>query len=641
MSVFVTKWKIEVKKQIELARPDLTEKQIMKYLDKVIEKNLVNPECHLDNNYRKKKIRTNLLSIYDWVDATHPIIGGYGVFYKNQHQSVNNVARAIRKFLDTRTILKDTMKSYDDPECYEYKHYDMLQAGEKVCANAIYGASGAKVSIFYNLYTAASTTGTAQSLISTTCAAFESFMENGTKFYDTDEAIHFIKNIVNEKHSIGLKGIKLITKEQCLSRLIRTHFKPKKANVELLDRVLSNLTQEEWTRVYYKNNLYEFVSGCREVTRRLRKAMLETETFRAPKEKLMTPQLRTDLNVIWQYLSEFVHYNHPIYNRIYRLKTSKRKSVLVIDTDSNMVSIYNWINMIMSNFVDERNTQPEEESIYTAASIICVFITNMIRCTLDTYCKHANVIKEIWEKVNMKNEFFFETLITTDVKKNYLSSVLLREGNPMFGKVDIKGLAFMKSVISEEVGDYFKSIVKEDILGAHIAYSRMISKLNALSDKIRNSLEEGYCNYGKPMSIKDPDKYKEPLSEMGVRAVMGYNSVYQDNPIELPEHVYVLKVNMQRAKDIEPLKDTYPDVYESLMREIYNNPNKQISSKGLNAFAVPQIAEKMPEWLIQFVDIDTIIEDNTKSFFPVLKSLSLEIINTKSDRLSYSNIVKL
>ena len=123
--------------------------------------------------------------------------------------------------------------------------------------------------------------------------------------------------------------------------------------------------------------------------------------------------------------------------------------------------------------------------------------------------------------------------------------------------------------------------------------------------------------------------------------MMGYNSVYQDNPIELPEHVYVLKVNMQRAKDIEPLKDTYPDVYESLMREIYNNPNKQISSKGLNAFAVPQIAEKMPEWLIQFVDIDTIIEDNTKSFFPVLKSLSLEIINTKSDRLSYSNIVKL
>lgn len=640
LSVFLTKWKNEATSQIKLIRPDMSDEELDKYLDKVIKKKLVNPECILDNNYRHKTVRSNLLAIYDWVDATKPIIGGYGVFYNNQKNSVNNVARTIRKFLDTRSALKNKMKTYKDPNCYEYKHYDMLQGGEKVCANAIYGAGGAKVSIFYNLYTAPSTTGTAQSLISTTCAAFEAFMENGVKFYDTDEVLRFIKNITGEKRHISLEGIRLISLDTCYDFLIKTCFHPKKVNGDMIRRALENLEVEDWTRIYYKNNLYTFTKNCEPVIGKLRKVMLETETFRAPTEKAMTPTLKRDLDVVWDYFSEFVHYNHPIYNRIYRLKTSKRRSVLVIDTDSNMVSIYNWINMIMDSFVDERNKQEVIESMYTAASTICLFMTRMIQDTLDDYCTRANVLEEFHEKINMKNEFFFETLIATSVKKNYLSAILLREGHPMFGKMDIKGLAFMKSVMSEEISAYMKAIVKKDILGTRIAYSNIINKLNVLSTNIIESLKKGECSFSKPMSVKEPDKYKVALSEMGIRATMGWNSAYPDNPIELPDRIHVFKVNMLRAKDIEPLKDTEPEIYDNLMREIYNSPNKEIS-KGLNAFAVPAILDKMPDWLIQFVDIDTIVEDNTKSFFPVLKSLSLEIINTKSDRLSFSNIVKL
>lgn len=640
LSVFLTKWKLRATEQIRLVRPDLTPKELDKYLDKIIEKKLVNPDCVLDNNYRKKTVRSNLLAMYDWVDATKPVIGGYGVFYKNQNQSVNNVARTIRKFLDTRTELKNMMKSYKDPECYEYKHYDMLQKGEKVCANAIYGAGGAKVSIFYNLYTAPSTTGTAQSLISTTCAAFESFMENGVKFFDTDEVLRFIQNVVSEKTHLPMEGVRPVSKQHCFKHLIKTCFNHRRINKDMIKKALDNLTQEQWTRVYYKNNLYIFTKSCEPVIYRLRKIMLETKEFRAPEKKLMTPELEKDLKVVWTYFSEFVHYKHPIYNRIYRLKTSTRKSVLVIDTDSNMVSIYNWINMMMRFFVDERNTQPEIESMYTAASSICWFMTNMVQDTLNDYCERANVLKEFHEKINMKNEFFFETLITTSVKKNYLSSVLLREGKPMFGAIDIKGLAFMKSVMSEEISDYMKAIVKKDILGSKIAYSNIINKLNKLSTGIVESLQKGECSFSKPMSVKEADKYKEPLSEMGIRATMGWNAAYPDNPIELPDRIHVFKVNMSRAKDIECLKDTEPEIYNNLMTDIFNNPNKQIS-KGLNAFAVPGILDNMPEWLIQFLDIDTIVEDNTKSFFPVLKSLSLEIINTKSDRLSFSNIIKL
>ena len=646
MSIFETKWKQEALKQIQMVRPDLSDKQIYKYLDKVYESRLEIPPCDLDNNYRNKTVKTNLMALYDWIQTTHPIVGGYGVFYKNQNQSVNNNAKMIYKFLMTRKALKNKMKASLDKDPnpdtnYEYRHYDMLQAGEKVCANAIYGAGGAKVSVFYNLYTAASTTGTAQSLISTACAAFEMFMANNCKFYDLDEMIHFIYEVLGEKRKLSLKGIKSRTRGELKAKLLKTCFHPEKINQKILDTILYNISDEDITRLYYKNNLFAFTMSCDEVMYRLRKIMRETDSFRAPgnENKPENEELKSDLDKIWKYYKEFVHYKHPVYNRIYRLKTSIRKSVLVIDTDSNMILIYDWIKMILDYFVDDDINRPEEDNMYTAASIIGVFVTNMIQDTLDQYCKNANVLKEYWKNINMKNEFFFEKLITTNVKKNYMSTILLREGKPLGGKLDIKGLNFVKSSMSENVGEYFKQIIKENIMGEKIDYATILKKLNQLSDMIRDSLSKGETTWCKPMAVKDFGNYKDPLSEMGVKAVMFHNYAVPEDPIELPENVMVVKVKMEKEKDIEPLRLTNPKIYNDLINQVYRSNNKQIA-KGINAFAV-KTDEKMPEWLIPFVSVDTIIEDNTRSFLPVLKSLSLEIINTRSANTRYSNIIKI
>jgi hypothetical protein len=51
--------------------------------------------------------------------------------------------------------------------------------------------------------------------------------------------------------------------------------------------------------------------------------------------------------------------------------------------------------------------------------------------------------------------------------------------------------------------------------------------------------------------------------------------------------------------------------------------------------------EKIPDWIIPYIDIDTIVEDNMKSFFPVLKALGFEIINTRANNTMFSNIIQL
>lgn len=643
MAIFTTEWKIAAREKIKMARPDLSDKEIDKYLDKVIETRITNPPCELDNNYCNKTINSNLLAIYDWITTSKPIIGGYGVLFRNQHQTTNNIAKMIAKFLETRSAIKTRMKQNLElygPDSYEYKQDDRLQGAEKVNANACYGAGGSSVSFSYNLYAAAATTATAQSLISTACAAFESFMTNNTKFYDLDEILTFIQNVCNEKTKLGLDGIRMRTLSEVRRKILKGCFNPEKINVEHLNSVLENLTNEELTRIFYKNNIFMFTVSCQEVMKHLRKIMRNTESFRAPEKKFITPELDKELKIVWKYYKEFVHYNHPTYNRIFRLKTSTRKSVLVVDTDSNMILIRDWIDMILDAFVDSDIDRSKEENIYTAASLIGVFISYMIQDALDLYCKNANVPSEFWKRINMKNEFFFETLITSTVKKNYMGKMLLREGRPMNGKIDIKGLSFVKSGISEEIGEYMKGIIKNDIMGERINFRGVLHKLNDLANTIRDSLLSGDPTFTKPMAVKDFTMYRDPLSEMGIRAVLCHNYVYPEDPIQLPDHIRAIKVKMTKKKDIENLSVTNPDIYECIISNMFENSNPRLT-KGVNSIAIPQTMEKIPEWIIPYIDIDTIVEDNMKSFFPVLKALGFEIINTRANNTMFSNIIQL
>lgn len=92
-----------------------------------------------------------------------------------------------------------------------------------------------------------------------------------------------------------------------------------------------NRTQKELNRLYYKNNLYEF---CRNeiIINKINDIVCSVTGFvdnnNPPKH------IEDKLLDLWNIISEYVFYNHQIPDRVYRLKHSKRKAVVVIDTDS-------------------------------------------------------------------------------------------------------------------------------------------------------------------------------------------------------------------------------------------------------------------------------------------------------------------
>lgn len=636
-------WRKEVVGIISTMYPEDDKSDIKKFVNEKIVDNFKQPNAILHNNYIHKKQDIDLISIGDWIHDKKPIVGGYGVFFNDQSKVINPAAIMLDNFLNLRKMYKDELKIYHETS-YEYATSDRKQLTEKVNANSYYGVSGSPTSNFYNIYTAASTTATGQSLISTTETAFEGFMSNNNPFIDLDDCMNFLRFITKEKDDRKFSTRKIlprITVEMLIGRLKTMFYEYKEEYEFVLFSYLINLPEEEISRIYFKNNLYEF-SNLPRIRYILSDIVMKADKFRDPNK--VPSSIAKELDNLWDYYKEFVLYNNFYFNRIQRLKNDKRKTVVTVDTDSNMLNLEPWYNFMMEYVIGVKpeivNGKTDDDVMYICINIMSYIITKMITEVLNKYTKKANVPKEYRHRVNMKNEFLFTRLILADKKKRYMSSIRLREGKEVLPeKIDIKGHDFAKSSARPETMEFFKKLAKERLLYTdNIDIPSILADINQFHDDIDASLKRGERNFLLPKSVKELGAYKDPFREMGVRAVFAWNAIYPENSIELPEKIDIVKVNLERLSDVEKLLDKYPEIYEKIVSGIFESKIDKIREKGVSAIAIPRNVDKVPEWITEFMDCDTIINDNISKFHSVLRSLGLNTIKT-SKKEYYSNII--
>ena len=251
---FVRKWRKRNMEILKQMYPEVSKKDIKKFLNDIIEEHIRNPSCNIDNDYVNKNIKTTLLDVIDWIEDTKPICAGYGVFYKNQHEVANPLVTMILKFLKSRKTFKSKLKDFVAGS-YEYKTYDRKQLSEKINCNSIYGCLGNIASFLFNRYTAPSVTASGQSLISTTEQAFELFLTNNILFNSIDECMTYITNILNETYEIDDNFLKDISEEKLVALLSEKFYNLKDSYIEILNDYISTLSQSQINRIYYKNNI--------------------------------------------------------------------------------------------------------------------------------------------------------------------------------------------------------------------------------------------------------------------------------------------------------------------------------------------------------------------------------------------------
>ena len=440
---FKEQWKEKNYEIFHRLYPELSRQDIMDVLDQDIKEHFIDPETIIVNDYMDDMTLKQPLSVlYKFCKTdgpNKPILAGNGTLFYNQDRMQSPIADLIDERISARKKYQKIRDTFPQ-DSEEYDHYEMMQAEAKIRINSIYGSFGAATFQLYNMYTAASTTGTAQSLISTTGIAFESFIGNFVKFKSFGECIVFMENIVQEEYVLNPQGIKQCRDKQEIYDLMINQFEDDVFDEEscgdLLWDYIDRLSPEELTKIYYKNRIYKFLEND-VVMNILIRVFNKIDDFNNPNS---VPECaKEDLELLWAYVKEYVFYNHAYNERINRLKNDRREVVKVIDTDSNLIHVQPWVDFLEENLLPRCDTHMDKDTTtFACVNTLAFLVTSMLRSLLDKYCADCNVLERYWKRINMKNEFCFAKLLLSSVKKRYVAKIILREGRPIV-KAEIKG----------------------------------------------------------------------------------------------------------------------------------------------------------------------------------------------------------
>ena len=230
----------------------------------------------------------------------------------------------------------------------------------------------------------------------------------------------------------------------------------------------------------------------------------------------------------------------------------------------------------------------------------------------------------------------------------------------------------------------------------------IVREINRFREEIIEKIKEGDTSYLPNASPKEIEAYADPSSEQSIRGVYAWNHIYPNNMIELPSKVSMLKLNIFKEEDIEDLKDKEPEIYDTIIDKVFHdttglfitykkdNEIKKLKDKdkwwndlpkkykakykklgleawnefvdtydgegevdvetkvrGMQVLAIPQ-TEKIPEWVLPYIDYTTIVDNILSPFMPVLeifKSKQITVgksiggVNRKTE--GFSNIIKI
>ena len=92
--------------------------------------------------------------------------------------------------------------------------------------------------------------------------------------------------------------------------------------------------------------------------------------------------------------------------------------------------------------------------------------------------------------------------------------------------------------------------------------------------------------------------------------------------------IYKVKVNITK-ENIHTIREEFPEVYAKLVK-LYNHPI--LGGSKLNTIGFP-IDTPVPDWIMHFVDIKSIVNDNLSNF--PLGPIGIQRLD--NDRVNYTN----
>lgn len=645
---------VETVKRID---PSLNEDDIRKVASRIIKENIKDPSIITDNNVTYTGERTTLSKLCEWIDATKPVVSGNATFYCQPEELESPTSNMLRSLKKERKAVKKEMFKYEEGSD-EYAMLDLDQQNKKVIMNAEYGGSGTPTAAFYTKYSPAATTLMAQSIITTMAGFFESFVGDNQKFFNINECYDWMNRVLETKKDIKIPEWVVRPTEKDVIRRIITHFYMFNINDhQYLSDYISNCNENELTYLYYANNMKTFIRNHTEVYSLVSEILDTLPTYEAAtdsvpdvfkdkfgnaneynrwisKEMFLDPYnipecIQKLIKKMRELLKQFVFVEYITPDSIEKLNNHLRNTVLLVDTDSNIINSDIFVAFILNEVFP--NQKFGRRKIYNEMILVNVLASMLDGCVanmLDYFGRCHNMGKDARAELTMKNEFMFRRLFLMTKKKRYAASIVLREGNIMIPfKLEIKGMDFIKAGVSDQVSKRFTKMLEEHVLYPDdLELHELMKDLKTFENEIYHNLRKGGTEYLKLQMYKAEGAYKKDKawSLPVFRGSAVWNELYPDKRIYSLDRVKILKLTVTSINDLDKIKNKYPNEYKMVIDKIYNSTNPAIIKSGLKVIAIPSSVKKIPEWLLDLIDYDVIISDVISSFRSVLDALKIE-----------------
>lgn len=624
---------------ILMRRPDLDKDDVVRYVRGILDK------VSNDDAYRIDILESDTSVNIEVFDKTFInedlVLTGSGSLYEKQKNSENIIIDLIQYFMKERKVYKDQMfVNLNNPD--EYDRYNMLQQTIKILNNSLYGVLTQRNSIFYNKYSGPAITYTGEDIVTTSASAFENFLSSNVTLKNMDDVMTYIYNIINEEYNdYDIQFNKEITNEMLYDRLtsffvIDKSYNPTSYEKNFLKEVISNMNDSQKIAVYYKNNIYEFLDDTSFSDDHMKQLFGRTD-FISPGDP--PEEIEEDLEKMWSILKQYVLYNYHDFYRMQKIDGEKRKSVLTIDTDSNFVYVDPLYNYFAERYPDIIDTNNNALRISTIA-VIAYNLEHLLSSVFAKLSDHLGMQDDYYESYYMKNELLVGRLMLTPAKKQYGLTVIQKEGN-MYDEpqMDIKGLSIRKVNTNPIVRQKYSDILQNDILFKEgpINISGIIKKYKLLEDEIKESLKEGKSQFLLPGKVNKAESYKDPYAILPFKATMIWNILYPNREINTPNKINTIRVEIKNMDHVyEHITD---EVLLSKFEEVFSNEKLLNAAGEITAIAIPEDFKDIPEELINFINIESMIDLNTRAGIPILEALGFVPLTTTKYQLS-TNIIK-
>lgn len=690
-------YKEDALKALQISFPYVPYPELEQAVNWSINKRFKNNIAIVKNNYANTEDEVTLLDLTNYILDKQPIITPSGVMFKRHGEVPNPLVRMVERFLERRDEHKAEMFRYPrGSEMFEL--FNLTQILDKLDANGTYGVIGARTSIYFNIYVASSVTHQGMSAVSAAALLFESFLSNNVGFSSLNDIVTFISNVANEERHYNTNDIvggRYISRAECFRKLIITckfGYIPSEKDMNIVWNMLQNLRDEDIVRLYYKNNLYEFIENP--VPMSMVVNMLTKLHLPYVNPNKVPPVIKEDLQEFWNVIKEFVYYDKQIIDRLGKMDSIVRNVSIIMDTDSAIISLDAWYRCILNHtfnidmdikhhiydpfvtvkkdefgdpiniidpiidvnppltydfYTDEVLEQevsvnrdqivPQDGLRYSIINIMAYCITQMINDFMYKYVINSNALHPKKGCLFiMKNEFLFKTVLDTDGKKNYAANLELQEGNlvPKDHRLKITGMPIDKVGLLPAIKKQLQDILYNDVLNVEdVDQLTILKKLATVEKGIYNSILNGSKDYYKPVTIKALSSYDNPMSIQGIKASVVYNATKEttDEAIDLTARnsVDIIKCSIT-PKNVGNIAKEYPEVYTRLI-ELFKKPEFKTE---ISAIALPLNAS-VPKWLLEFVSYKEIINDNIKNF--PLSAIGLS--QTQNKAVNYTNILSI